>query len=322
MTIRNRNGSTLNSRVVVLFILLFGAILPALGAAPAQSIGAAHKIFHWRPFLAPFHAVVLHFPIGFITVVFILEIYRLRRPTTELRHITMLVTWLSLVTGIISAAFGLLRAGNGGYEVHALDLHRAFGLCVPLLILPTLAAQYIAYRHETIRGWTYCYRSLLVGTLALIVVAGHLGGNLTHGSNYLVENAPEFVRELIAEDPAPTSATSVVLNENQRYYADKVQPILAAKCYNCHGNQKQKGGYRLDQPEIALKGGESGKIAIKPSDPLESQLVRLILLPRSHDDVMPPDGKESLTPEEVGTVIQWIRDGAHFSERTVVSGGG
>ena len=32
--------------------------------APSSAAG----LFHWRPFLAPFHSVILHFPIGFVTL--------------------------------------------------------------------------------------------------------------------------------------------------------------------------------------------------------------------------------------------------------------
>jgi len=156
---------------------------------------------------------------------------------------------------------------------------------------------------------------MLVGTLALVVVAGHFGGNLTHGSKYLVENAPEFIRQLLEAAPADSSAADpALLDAHQRIYVERVQPLLQAKCYKCHGPEKQKGGYRLDQPELALKGGESGKVAIKPSDPLGSHLVRLILLPPQHDDVMPPEGKEPLTLEEIVILLDWIRRGAVFPQ--------
>jgi len=293
----------------LLSLFVFGIVLPALGA---QSPNAAQKIFQWRPFLAPFHAVVLHFPIGFLTVACILEVYRVRNRNQDLRRVTMLVTWLSFLTGIISASFGILRAGTANYDAHALQLHRLFGLYVPLLMLVTIALQSVAYRKENVRGWRYGYWSLLAATLAAVVVAGHFGGNLTHGSKYLVENAPEFIRELVAEDPPGAGDVAAVLNENERYFTQKVKPILEAKCYKCHGAQKQKGHYQLDRPELALKGGESGKAAIKPGDPIESHLVRLILLPPQHEDVMPPAGKEPLDSEEIMTIIEWIRKGAAF----------
>jgi len=79
--------------------------------------------------------------------------------------------------------------------------------------------------------------------------------------------------------------------------------------------EKQKGRYRLDQADIALKGGDSGKIAIKPGDPMESHLVRLILLPANHDDVMPPAGKQTLKSDEIMVLIDWIRNGATFPEK-------
>jgi uncharacterized membrane protein len=296
-------------RTTTSLLLLFAAGR----ALAAGDSGAVPKLFQWRPFLAPFHSVVLHFPIGFVTVAAILEVYRIFRPNDELRRVTMLMLGLGLITGIISAAFGLMRAGGGDYDPKAVELHRLYGIAVPFATAAALALQWLAYRNESSRAWTRVYRGILVGTLGLVAVAGHYGGNLTHGSKYLVEYAPEFVRELLEHEPAPVPATSgATLNEHEREYVEKVQPLLEAKCYKCHGPDKQKGGYRLDQPELALKGGESGHPAIKPGDPIGSQLVRLILLPPEHDDVMPPEGKQPLTREEIMTLLDWIRNGAAF----------
>lgn len=286
-------------------------ITVASAAAAESAPEVARKLFEWRPFLAPFHAVVLHFPIGFLTMAGILEIYRVFRPSVEVRRITVLVLWLGLLTGIVSVAFGLMRAGGGDYERKALELHRLYGVAVPFVTAAALGLQWLAYRDEAARGWTRAYRGLLAGTLALVGVAGHQGGNLTHGSRYLVENAPEFVRELLEDEPAATSAVnSAALDAHQRNFLDKVEPLLKAKCLKCHGPGKQKGGYRLDSPELAFKAGESGKLPIKPGDPLGSHLVRLILLPPQHDDVMPPEGKEPLALDEIMTLLDWIRNGA------------
>lgn len=294
--------------------LVLGIALPALAAdSPARS---AQGMFQWRPFLAPFHAVVLHFPIGFLTMAFILEVYGLRRPSDEIRRVTVLVLWLSLLTGILSATFGILRGGTGGYETNALNVHRVFGLAVPVFTLATIALQKLAFRNVVVRGWAYVYRSLLMVTLTLVVIAGHYGGNLTHGSQYLVENAPKFVRDLVQDGLDPNTAAGAAQDENQRLYTGKVQPIFAAKCYSCHGPEKQKGGYRIDQSELALKGGKSGKPAIISRDPFESHLVRLMLLPSDHDDIMPPAGKLPLTLEEIMTIVEWIRNGAAFPVAT------
>src|SRR4051812_47408167 len=89
-------------------ILVLGSVVS--GATADNASVGAHKFFQWRPFLAPFHAVILHFPIGFLTVAGLLECYRAFRPSGELRRVTVMVLWLGLFTGVISATFGLMRA--------------------------------------------------------------------------------------------------------------------------------------------------------------------------------------------------------------------
>ena len=112
---------------ITIFLLAFAASVVAGDGAP----GVAHKLFQWRSFLAPFHSVVLHFPIGFLTMAGILEGYRAFRPSHELRRVTVLVLWLGLATGIISATFGLMRAGSGGYDAtNASPIGRLFALAL------------------------------------------------------------------------------------------------------------------------------------------------------------------------------------------------
>ncbi len=301
-------------------LFIFTALTITAHAAPV----AVQKAFLWRPFLAPFHAVVLHFPIGFLTMVCVLEIYRMWRPSAELKPVTKLTLWLSLLSGIVAAAFGILRATGGGYEVHEVESHRWTGIAVVVATLLALVVQRFAFRDETRRVPMLAYRGLLAVTLALVVIAGHVGGNLTHGSKYLTENAPAFVRELLGEKSAEATdaATPANLDEKQRFFVERVQPILEKKCAKCHGKEKQKGDYRLDDPVVALKGGESEKVAIKPGDPLGSEVVRLILLQPDDDGVMPPKGKEALTGDEVLTIIRWIQKGAPFATNTPAAGGG
>jgi len=304
------------------FTVLLWLAASLSAADPAAVAVTAHRTFLWRPFLAPFHAVVLHFPIGFVTMAFVLELYRLRHPSAELQRVTTLTIWLSLLSGIIAATLGILRATNGGYEPRELEFHRWTGLAVVTFTLLTLAVQRIAYRDESRRALTFGYRASLLATLSLLVIAGHMGGNLTHGSKYLTENAPTFIRNLVGESdpgPATTETATASLDAAQRYYLEKVQPIFDKKCARCHGPEKQKGEYRLDHADIALQGGESGKPAIKPGDPLGSELIRLILLPPGDDDIMPPSGKEPVTAEEALTLIRWIQKGALFPTERVAA---
>ena len=304
----SRAGRTLSIGFMVL-----SASSSLFAAVASDSLPAGEPAFHLGRFLGPFHSAVVHFPIGFFTAAFILEIFRLRRPSAELLAASRLILWLGVASGLVAATFGWLRADGGAYETEAVAWHRAFGLSVPLLILMCVLASYRATRQGIIkRSWNYLYGAALCATMGLIAATGHLGGNLTHGSSHLFEHAPAFVRNFLLH-PASAVTQAGSSNVEHAFYLKKVQPIFAAKCYQCHGSEKHKSGYRLDQADIALKGGDSGKTAITPGDPGESNLVRLILLPSDSDDVMPPRGKQSLTSDEILTILTWIQNGAAFA---------
>src|SRR5215211_4445572 len=73
-------------------------------------------------------------------------------------------------------------------------------------------------------------------------------------------------------------------------YAKDVQPILQARCYECHGPEKHKNGFRADSKTHAFQGGDSGEKAIIPGDPEHSHLLKLVR-GDDPDNVMPPKGE-------------------------------
>src|SRR5262245_37515199 len=89
-----------------------------------------------------------------------------------------------------------------------------------------------------------------------------------------------------------------------------VRPIFAKACYTCHGPQKQKSDFRLDQKAAALKGGDNG-VAIVPGKAGESPLVDRIST-RKDRERMPPKGNPALTDAEVGMIRAWIEQGAKW----------
>ena len=220
----------------------------------------------------------------------------------------MLVIGLSLLASIVTATLGIMRAGSGGYEAKTIEVHRLFGLAVPFLTVLTFAFHRKSKQSPT-RTWVTAYRAALICSLGALVTAGHYGGNLTHGSKYLVQNAPGFIKHLIESE-----RRDIVCNDSQRFFLEKIRPLFEARCIGCHGPAKQKGNYRLDHSELATKGGSSGEPAITPGDPMSSEIVRRIMLPRDDDEVMPPDGKEQLTAQEVMDIVHWIHDGATFNK--------
>src|SRR5262249_47037690 len=59
------------------------------------------------------------------------------------------------------------------------------------------------------------------------------------------------------------------------FFEKEVRPLLAARCHECHGPAKVKGGLRLDSRAAALAGGRSGP-AVVPGQPDESLLIDAI----------------------------------------------
>lgn len=299
--------------------------LGLLPLSAAAATGDNPQSFKWQDFLGPFHNVVLHYPIGFVTMVCLLEVYGLRRPSEELRGIIRVTWWLVIASTVLTAALGFARASDGGYSADTLQAHKVAGISVIVLALLALAvARYrIGHPERDNARWRTVYCGMLVATFATMVVAGHKGGDLTHGSDYLTKNAPPVIKQLF-EPEKKTNQTAAVTAANTEpaveatpsSFAQKIWPVFEKKCARCHGEKKHKGGYRLDQREFALTAGDSEEAPIVPGKPEESFLVELISLDEDHDEVMPPSGKEPLTPEEKEAIIEWIRKGASYDRTT------
>jgi mono/diheme cytochrome c family protein len=95
-------------------------------------------------------------------------------------------------------------------------------------------------------------------------------------------------------------------------FAREIQPLLASRCYDCHGPAKDKGGLRLNEAPHARKGGESGEPAIVPGRSAESLLLKRVLS-TDEEEVMPQKGPR-LTPAEVALLRRWIDEGAVWPE--------
>jgi hypothetical protein len=56
------------------------------------------------------------------------------------------------------------------------------------------------------------------------------------------------------------------------FFEQKIRPVLAEHCYECHSSEskKLKASLLVDSRAGLLKGGESGKPAVTPGDPGQS----------------------------------------------------
>jgi Planctomycete cytochrome C len=173
-------------------------------------------------------------------------------------------------------------------------------------------------------------------TVCILVAAGHFGGSLTHGEDYLLPQkktaavktgqvadsvqsmaAPQMrslsgTSEAAAPDAKIASKTATQTAAQKIFvYRDVVTPILEKKCYSCHSASKMKGGLRLDSEAFIKKGSKNGSI-YTPGNPEKSILFSNLLLPEDDDLHMPPKGKPQLTTQEIATIHFWIKKGASF----------
>jgi Protein of unknown function (DUF1553)/Protein of unknown function (DUF1549)/Planctomycete cytochrome C len=109
------------------------------------------------------------------------------------------------------------------------------------------------------------------------------------------------------------STGDAATSETERIDFDRdVRPILQQHCWKCHGTDKQKGGLRFDQRLHAVKSGDSGKKAIIPGKPAESELIRRIEA-ADEDERMPPNS-EPLAGAEIARLRNWIEQGATWPD--------
>ena len=237
------------------------------------------------------HPLVIHFPIALLLLAFFLEVYGLSATGKKYKASIPLITFLGGIGAVFSALSGYFLMNQGDYEDSSVELHRNWGIALAigsaLLIGLYRFPPKIPHIHLLGQG----------ALSILVLVTGHLGGNLTHGEDFLSFDKPKKESKQIA------------FNQNTLVYADIIAPIFEEKCVACHGKTKQKGKLKLDQIENVLKGGkngfyhgsEEGKMA------LMSHRMRLPLSDKQH---MPPKGKTQLTEKEIVIIEKWLSLGA------------
>jgi hypothetical protein len=98
--------------------------------------------------------------------------------------------------------------------------------------------------------------------------------------------------------------------EAEEFFEAKVRPVLAENCFKCHGEDRQRGGLRLDSPEALQKGRGEGPVIVA-GDPERSIMIHAV---RQDGEIkMPPAGK--LPDESVKTLIAWVKMGAPWPAR-------
>jgi hypothetical protein len=119
---------------------------------------------------------------------------------------------------------------------------------------------------------------------------------------------PSWILWLLLASAPPSSAAEPSAQSIIDFDHD-IRPIFDTSCLRCHGPERPKSHFRLDNRESALKGGNDGP-DILPGRGSESPLLRRVSS-TNEDMQMPPPGKgERLTTAQIGLLRAWIDQGA------------
>lgn len=94
-----------------------------------------------------------------------------------------------------------------------------------------------------------------------------------------------------------------------------VRPILADKCFHCHGSDaaQRKADLRLDDEKSVLQD-RNGTVVVSPGHPERSELVRRILSTDNAERMPPVESERQLSAAEKEILSRWIEQGARYEK--------
>ncbi|MEP6725933.1 MAG: c-type cytochrome domain-containing protein [Bacteroidota bacterium] len=254
-------------------------------------------------FFGHLHPLFVHLPIGILLLACFFQLISSREKYIHLEHAISITLFWGMISAVASCITGYILSNSGDYDEELVGRHQWLGISVAVVSI----IYYLLYHYRSIIKYKWVLPVLLI---FLIAVTGHLGGSLTHGSDYLTGSFKSIIGAdtVLVKKPIPDVQEAIA-------YTDIIQPLLQSKCYNCHGANKQKGKLRMDLAALLMKGGKDG-VVIEPGKADESEMIKRILLEKADEHHMPPKEKPQLSEKEIAILHWWIASGASFDKKT------
>ena len=268
-------------------------------------------------FFGRFHPIVVHLPIGILLMAAGLEgLSRIPKLKQRYDMATQVLLYVGSFCGVLAVVAGLYQAQAGGYDPTTLTWHKLLGVLVTLAAMisyvakahPDWLQRLIRLEHKRV------YAGTVIVMIVAVALAGHFGGHLTHGPGYLTRYLPDGLRQL-GGLPKKADLGKLQLEDpaNATTYEALIAPVLSSRCSSCHGDQRARGGLRLDSPEHIMEGGDDGPPVVA-GRPFESEMILRVWQPLHADGHMPPEGSPQLSVAEAELIRWWIEAGASFEE--------
>ncbi|MDC3132991.1 hypothetical protein OA501_02110, partial [Flavobacteriaceae bacterium] len=124
--------------------------------------------------------MIIHLPIGFIVMGLLIEINKKKFKWSE-EALKFIFFWAT-ISGVFSIISGYFQYLKEGYLWDTVDLHFYAGISTVLL-------SFCFYLY--LKGINYIIfiprKIFTTGHLIILLITGHLGGNITHGEDHLTE---------------------------------------------------------------------------------------------------------------------------------------
>ena len=243
--------------------------------------------------------MLVHLPIGFLILAILIEIYCSIFKIRINQSIINFTWFIAFFSSVLTTTLGLLIAETGHYIDENLFMHKVFGLSLTAVSFVSWFFRLSFFSNLFSSSFKTLSNTIIV---VLLTLTGHYGGNLTHGETYLVDYAPDNIKELVVKKNRHVELEI----DSVEIYNDLIQPIFNQKCVSCHNKEIFRGNLNMDSYSNLLKGGSSGN-PINKSEPRKSLLIKRITMPTSELKYMPPDG-EPVSFDEIKTLIWWINN--------------
>jgi uncharacterized membrane protein len=163
-----------------------------------------------------FHPVIVHLPIGILIVALLLQwLSRKEKYAAVKQAIPIVLLWGS-IAALVACITGYFLSESDDYDRSLVNWHMWMGIGVMLVSA-------ILYTKEKNPAVEVPKKLLSLGLLGLLMITGHLGGSLTHGSDYLTKP----LLKVLGDDTTATVTIKPVPNVQEAFaYNDVVKPIL------------------------------------------------------------------------------------------------
>lgn len=142
-------------------------------------------------FIGRFHPILLHLPVGALIVLSIMELACLTRSGEyKLGSAALLTLWVGAAGSVLAVLAGIMLSREGGYQGGNFTLHQTLALLGTAGVLLALCIRIHAMGQQN-RELMHAYRAVFFGSFGIMSLGAHFGGNMSHGSKFLTEHAPE-----------------------------------------------------------------------------------------------------------------------------------